>query len=97
MLFFWPSGVVKENINLRKSLACFLFTVVELLIIHIFKINSLWIFIIGAGKISVLNLYESCQMLLETEEERDHELIRRLKFWLKSVGYYILLIICLMG
>lgn len=59
--------------------------------------NKFWLFILAGGKISILNLYEICQMLLETESEREMEQIRRLKLWIKSMGYYLLLTICLAG
>ena len=61
----------------------------------IIRVDNFWLFIIAGGKISILNLYEVCQMLLETEDERDAEQVRRWKLWFKSMGYYILLTICL--
>lgn len=73
------------------------FVICSSIFLFVFRMDKIWLFIIAGGKISILNLYEICQMLLETEEERDAERVRRLKLWFTSMKYYILLTICLAG
>lgn len=93
IIFFWPASDSERKI--RKYVLYLSFVAFAIGLNIIINMDKVWLFIIAGGKISILNLYEVCQMLLETEEERDAERVRRWKLWFKSMGYYILLTICL--
>lgn len=94
-ILFRPSRLKKYT--MKNIITYVLFVICSSIFLFVFHMNKFWLFIIAGGKISILNLYEVCQMLLETEEERDAERVRRWKLWFKSMGYYILLMICLMA
>lgn len=82
---------------MKNIITYVLFVICSSIFLFVFHMDKFWLFILAGGKISILNLYEICQMLLETESEREMEQIRRLKLWIKSMGYYLLLTICLAG
>jgi len=94
-ILFRPSRSKKYNV--KNIITYVLFVICSSIFLFVFHMNKFWLFILAGGKISILNLYEICQMLLETESEREMEQIRRLKLWIKSMGYYLLLTICLAG
>lgn len=97
IIFFWPAARGRRERKIGKYILYLLFVAFAMILNIIIRVDNFWLFIIAGGKISILNLYEVCQMLLETEDERDAERVRRLKLWFKSMGYYILLTICLMA
>lgn len=89
---FWPECFHGEKeIDHKRMIAYVIFLFLGMIIFFGFKIDKVWLFILAGGKISILNLYEVCQMVFETEEERDMERIKRVKLYLKSLVIFIML------
>ena len=89
---FWPECFHGDkNIDRKRIVAYIIFLFLGMIIFFGFKVDKIWLFILAGGKISILNLYEVCQMVFETEEERDLERIRRVKLYLKSLAIFFML------
>lgn len=89
---FWPECFHGEKtINSKRIMAYVVFLFLGMIIFFGFKIDKVWLFILAGCKLSILNLYEACQMVFETDDERDMKRVRRVKLYLKSMAIIIVL------
>lgn len=61
-------------------------------VIFVLHVDQFWIYVVAAGKVSIMGLYEGCLALLE-DEEVEHSMY--LKRYLGSCVYIVLITLCL--
>lgn len=89
---FWPECFHGNKIvNSKGIVAYIIFLFFGMIIFFGLKIDKVWLFILAGSKISILNLYEACQMVFETDDERDMKRVRRVKLYLKSLVIFFML------